>query len=293
MSVLIPKEINTEYIKFNKPKEKKGYHESILQYQNTNDLIIQTPILIIDNADQDNGFILQKIKSNNDFYSLIRKIEYIAVNTSSINSKTWFKQNLSKEILNKMFKSCLETPQTLNGNFKFKIKMNKSVKVFNENKELIDTELEPNTQIKCILKIRGILFGRNFAKLDIRCQKIAIVKSKQKEEKTEKEEEDISDYDSDMDIDFNPQISTQEEQPTQEEEQQPIQEEEEQPTQEEEQQPTQEEEQQEEQLPQQDQSQKNNDIENKKKSLIKKLQHYIEEGDYKNIQQISQELKHL
>ena len=227
-NVFISSEIDVQKVTFTQPIQKKGYHQSILNYENKHGLLVQTPTLVVDaqiGNDSTVELVLEKVKRNNDFYSMVRTMEYLAMSTMSSKSKEWFGKEIGKDKIKSMFRSCLDNPQTLQGNFSLKFRKDRGMKVFNESKEIIEIEdVELLSGVKCILKIQGILFGKNVAKLDIRAQKIAVVKKppppkpptpetvEQSVEDSEGKDgegqgqvqEEESDYDSDMELDFSP-----------------------------------------------------------------------------------------
>lgn len=215
MSIYLATEIESSKIEFSKPVGKKGYHQSSLVYDANAGLTIQSPVMLIEKSfseDSSVELVLEKIKKNNDFYATIRTLEYLAMQAISSNSQEWFGKAVGIDKIRSMFKSCLDSPQTLQGNFLMKTRKDKGMKCYNVEKEVIlEEDIELGSGLVVIVKIYGILFGKSIAKLDIRCQKIAVVKvvekPKPEEDDTPPEPEPVveeSDYDSDMEFNFDP-----------------------------------------------------------------------------------------
>ena len=215
MSIYLATEIESSKIGFSKPVGKKGYHQSSLVYDANAGLTIQSPVMLIEKSfseDSSVELVLEKIKKNNDFYATIRTLEYLAMQAISSNSQEWFGKAVGIDKIRSMFKSCLDSPQTLQGNFLMKTRKDKGMKCYNVEKEVIlEEDIELGSGLVVIVKIYGILFGKSIAKLDIRCQKIAVVKvvekPKPEEDDTPPEPEPVveeSDYDSDMEFNFDP-----------------------------------------------------------------------------------------
>jgi len=125
------------------------------------------------------------------------------------NSESWFGKNIPQNKLKSMFRSCLYSPDTINGEFTLRLKKDKHIQIYNSKKQLttID-EIKPEDNLLCLLKINGILFGKNTSKLDIRIVQIRVCPEPTKlpqgcNVNNDSDEESVSDYDSDMDNDFN------------------------------------------------------------------------------------------
>ena len=215
MSIYLATEIESSKIEFSKPVGKKGYHQSSLVYDANAGLTIQSPVMLIEKSfseDSSVELVLEKIKKNNDFYATIRTLEYLAMQAISSNSQEWFGKAVGIDKIRSMFKSCLDSPQTLQGNFLMKTRKDKGMKCYNVEKEVIlEEDIELGSGLVVIVKIYGILFGKSIAKLDIRCQKIAVVKVVEKPkpetddtQAPEPEPVEESDYDSDMEFNFDP-----------------------------------------------------------------------------------------
>jgi hypothetical protein len=210
MSVLMPTEVQLDKLVYHTPIKEKGYHKSIITYSDKiKEVILQTPPLELKGLNDGFELKITKNKKQANFYTILRSLEHVSINTMTNNSESWFGKNIPQNKLKSMFRSCLYSPDTINGEFTLRLKKDKHIQIYNSKKQLttID-EIKPEDNLLCLLKINGILFGKNTSKLDIRIVQIRVCPEPTKlpqgcNVNNDSDEESVSDYDSDMDNDFN------------------------------------------------------------------------------------------
>jgi hypothetical protein len=224
MSVLMPTEVRLDKLKYETPVKQKGYHKSLISYGELTEesVLLQTPLLKLKLNDplSNNGInlVISRNKKQSKFYSILKSLEYDAIKTMVNNSKKWFGRQATVEKIKTMFKSCLVNPETMNGDFTFKVRKDRELQIYNSKKQITNEDdlVNSKNNLLCLLKINGILFGRNTAKLDIRIVQIRICPEPPKLPKgcnvtndSDNESENESDIDSDMDdFDFEPKEET-------------------------------------------------------------------------------------
>lgn len=184
MSVFLPNEINFNSLTYAPPVHEKGYSKSLLAYtlpstengKVLNNILIQSVPVFVNSVDTTNIRInLPKEKMSENLYNTLKKLEHHAIEQVSSHSQEWFGKIISNDRVKKMFKSCIEHPDTLNDNLILKTKKHEHFQVYNERKEIVTEEsLQPGTRIVCLFALQGILFGKNAAKLNLSTIQIRI-----------------------------------------------------------------------------------------------------------------------
>lgn len=212
----LPNEIDLKKLNYTKPIAEKGYYRSIVKYDEGNDeLLIQTPPLLIKNID-DTSIELEIIKNkkHENIYKILRSLEELSISNIYNQSPEWFGKQIPIEKIKLMYKSYFFNPETLNGNFIVRFKKHKKLKIYDDDKNEVDiNNISIGNNVVCILYINGLLFGKSSSKLDIRIFQMKLIPEPPKlegcqvdendsdiEEEDNKEEED---YDSDMDDNYN------------------------------------------------------------------------------------------
>jgi len=205
----MPNEVKLDNIIYHTPIKEKGYHKSLITYDDES-ILLQTPPVSLNNLDNGINLTLNRNKKHSVLYNMLRSLEVGSNKSMSENSKVWFGKHIPLEKIQTMFKSCLVNPETLNGSFNLRLKKDKQLQIYNSKKQITTLdELKKGVELICILKINGILFGKNTAKIDIRVVQVRVCPEIPKLPKgcnviESDNEESGSDYDSDMDdCDFN------------------------------------------------------------------------------------------
>jgi len=212
MSVLMPTEIKLDKLIYHTPVKEKGYHKSLITYSNES-VILQTPPLELKSLDNGIELNIQKNKKQERLYTIIRSLELNATKVMTNNSKEWFGQEIPHSKIKTMFRSCLLNPETINGSFSIRFRKDRHIQIYNDKKQITtEDDLNCSTNnskgisdnLLCLLKINGILFGKNTAKLDIRIVQIKVCPPVPKlpqgcNVSNDSDCESESDYDSDMD----------------------------------------------------------------------------------------------
>lgn len=166
-SVYTMREINLETCTFTKPQKFDGYHESFVSIDGSNGFILQSPKLILRNSTSSYfEFLVSRNKDRHrEFYNILSHLEDSAIVQSFQNSGEWFGRDIKREQVETMFKSCIHRPLEINDPYVLRIS-----KVGN-----IDVEI--NYPVVCLIKINGILFGKNTSTLDMKVVQIKLIKT--------------------------------------------------------------------------------------------------------------------
>jgi hypothetical protein len=199
-SIYTTQEFDASFCKFSKPvKDETNYHKSsvIYTYDSSKGFILQTPKITIRNFNdteddsidslirgqyQSRSNVIDILINRNkekhrNLYHIIRHLEDLAINQISDNSIEWFGTKMSRYQISTMFKSCIHCPIDIDNPF-----------VLTINKAS-DITLEENNQYIFLIKVDGIIFGRNSSRLDMKIIQCKQVKSE------DKIQTDIVDYD--------------------------------------------------------------------------------------------------
>lgn len=162
-----------------------------------NSMVIQTPkIELGEIRDGYAEFTLKELKSSSSklFYSFVKNLETKSMQTVYDNSEKWFNKKIPAQVIRDMHKPILMTPDQPNGNIKMYLKLsNKMAITVGEDSVDMDYLLlnKDSHNIKCMIRLDGIVFGRNAFKLDIKVVQIGISK---KESKKSTKKENVDNY---------------------------------------------------------------------------------------------------
>ena len=166
-SVYTMRELNLKTCTFTKPEKLVGYHESFININGSKGFVLQSPKLVLSNST--NSYFEFLISRNKDrhkeFYNIISHLEDSAIIEISQSSEKWFGREIRRDQVETMFRSSIHRPLEINDPYILRI--NKSGNV--------DCEL--NYPVVCLIKIDGIIFGKNSSKLDMKVVQIKVIKT--------------------------------------------------------------------------------------------------------------------
>lgn len=166
-SVYTMRELNLGNCSFMKPEKFTGYHESFISVNGTKGFVLQSPKLILRNSTSSYfEFLISRNKDRHkEFYNIISHLEDSAIVQISQNSLEWFGREIKRDQAETMFRSTIHRPLEINDPYILRIN-----KVGN-----MDCEL--NYPVVCLIKIDGIIFGRNSSMLDMKIVQIKVMKT--------------------------------------------------------------------------------------------------------------------
>ncbi len=170
-TVYTTREFNLDSCKFSKPEKFQGYHESFVNINGSNGFILQTPKLVLRNSTSSvyELLISRNKDRNREFYNIMSHIEDSAILQITDKSEEWFGRKITKEQVESMFRSSLNRPLDVDDPFIFKI--GKIDKLSNVGSDMI------NYPVVCLIKINGIIFGKNSSMLDMKVVQIKVLKT--------------------------------------------------------------------------------------------------------------------
>lgn len=140
--------------------------KSYLSYDNSDEkgCLIQTPKLPL-HCVTDNYLevFVTRHESHKKIYKIFSGLEKRSVEQVAYSSKEWFKKDLGKDDVNNMFRTCIVTPETMDDPFLVRIPLDSRLEV--------DDPGAP-VSVRCLVKVDGIIFGRNTCKLDFRVVRV-------------------------------------------------------------------------------------------------------------------------
>lgn len=166
-SVYTIREINLESCSFTSPEKFIGFHKSFVNMNGSRGFIIQTPKLVLrDSTDSSFDLLISRNKDRHkEFYNIISHLEDAAILQIVQNSATWFGKKISKDQVETMFRSSIHRPLEINDPFIFKVN------------KIPNLEIEQNYPVVCLIKIDGIIFGRNSSTLDMKVLQVKVIKT--------------------------------------------------------------------------------------------------------------------
>ena len=172
-SVYTMRELNLELCTFMKPEKFTGYHKSFISVNGSvngeKGFILQSPKLILRNST--NSYFEFLISRNKDrqkeFYNIISHLEDSAIVQISQNSGEWFGREIKRDQVETMFRSSIHRPLEINDPYILRIS------------KVGDLDCEVNYPVVCLIKIDGIIFGRNSSTLDMKIVQIKVMKTEQ------------------------------------------------------------------------------------------------------------------
>jgi hypothetical protein len=166
-SVYTIREINIGLCTFMKPEKFEGYHESYISINGSKGFILQSPKLIIRSSTPSYlEFLISKNKDRqSEFYNIISHLEDSAIIQIAHNSKEWFNREIRRDQVETMFRSSLHRPLEINDPYILRINKTPGI------------EAELNNLVVCLIKIDGVLFGKNTSTLDMKVVQIKSIKT--------------------------------------------------------------------------------------------------------------------
>lgn len=185
VNVYTTNEIDIGDCRFMRPvKDENNLLKSWVFYKTHKGFIIQTPKITAKNIKTEDScvdlYINRNKEKHRDFYHIFTHIEDSAINQISNNSAEWFSQHMPTDRVGSIFKSSLHAPLEIDNPFILRI---------NKNPKLVVPE---NSHLICLIKIDGVIFGRNSSRLDAKLLQVKIVKNDDKIHNSFEEPEDIS-----------------------------------------------------------------------------------------------------
>jgi hypothetical protein len=137
----------------NPTKNDSSVYLSNVSYKGNN-LIFQTPKVILESSDTDT----LQIKENDELNKFFKMFDKKIINTVSKNSKDWFSQELSTSKVSQIYKSCkihdIDTEEN-----KYLFKLNEEIKVYGRNREPMTlTDINPDSSVILLIRINYIVF---------------------------------------------------------------------------------------------------------------------------------------
>jgi hypothetical protein len=166
-SVYTIREVNSGSCTFTKPEKFAGFHKSFINMNGSKGFILQTPKLVLrDSVPTSFDLLISRNKDRHrEFYNTISHIEDTAILQITQNSEEWFGKKISRDQVETMFRSSIYRPLDINDPFIFKV---------NKVSEL---NIEQNYPVICLIKIDGIIFGRNSSTLDMKVLQVKVIKT--------------------------------------------------------------------------------------------------------------------
>ncbi len=185
INVYTTNEIDIGDCRFMRPvKDENNLLRSWVFYKTHKGFIIQTPKITAKNIKTEDScvdiYINRNKEKHRNFYHIFTHIEDSAINQISNNSVEWFTQHMSTDRVGSIFKSSLHAPLEIDNPFILRI---------NKNPKLVVPE---NSHLICLIKIDGVIFGRNSSRLDAKLLQIKVVQNDDKIHNSFEEPEDIS-----------------------------------------------------------------------------------------------------
>ena len=149
---------------YTKPEKFKGFAESFIIMNGIKGFILQTPKLILrDSSESSLDMLISQNKDRHrEFYHILTHLEDLAIVQMAQNSEEWFGGNkIPRNQIELMFKSSIHRPLDIEDPFVFKVSKISSV-----------GNVENNFPVTCLIKIDGIIFGKNSSFLDMKVVQI-------------------------------------------------------------------------------------------------------------------------
>ena len=160
-------EMSSAIASFEKPEKFSGFHKSCIVLNGSHrGFILQTPKIVLrdSNTNYFDLLLSQNKDRQKDFYNIIAHLEDSAMLQISQNSKEWFGKEIPKNQVEAMFKSSINRPLEMGDPFVFRVNKN------------VNINIEPNYPVVCLIKIDGIIFGRNSSSLDMKVIQVKVFK---------------------------------------------------------------------------------------------------------------------
>jgi hypothetical protein len=113
-------------------------------------LIVQTPVFKLTEP-LNSGSVTLKITKG--FATFVKEIEQTILNAAFVNKSTWFRTELTDEIITDGFKSFMNE-------YDLKVKVSEELTSFDDEGNYIENNFKTPVGVRCILELSGICFGK-------------------------------------------------------------------------------------------------------------------------------------
>ncbi|AGE55304.1 hypothetical protein PBCVMA1E_428L [Paramecium bursaria Chlorella virus MA1E] len=113
-------------------------------------LVVQTPVFKLSES-VTSGSVTLKITKG--FATFVKEIEQTILNAAFVNKSSWFRTELTNEIITEGFKSFMNEND-------LKVKVSEELTSFDEEGNYIENNFKTPVGVRCILELTGICFGK-------------------------------------------------------------------------------------------------------------------------------------
>jgi hypothetical protein len=113
-------------------------------------LVVQTPVFKLSES-VTSGSVTLKITKG--FAMFVKEIEQTILNAAFVNKSSWFRTELTNEIITEGFKSFMNE-------YDLKVKVSEELTSFDEEGNYIENNFKTPVGVRCILELTGICFGK-------------------------------------------------------------------------------------------------------------------------------------
>lgn len=167
MTVYTTSELDLGSCVYTRPEKFDNYHKSFINVNGVKGFVLQSPKVVLRNStDSYLEFLVSRNKDRHrDFYNIISHLEDTAIIQTTEKSKEWFNSKISRDQVETMFRSCIHRPLDINDSYILRVN------------KVAGLDAEVNFPIVCLLKIEGIVFGKNTFTLDIKVVQTKVIKT--------------------------------------------------------------------------------------------------------------------
>ena len=177
--------LDYEKITFKSPIKQGNYYYSAIAYDSDKPLYVETPNVFCDEILTKCENTLRVKISPEDFvvYDKLLNLDENNVKATTENSESWFKKKLPEEIVRNMYRRTTE-PLVKDELPKIELRIPKikeqiQCAIFNRDGiPLAKEEIKIDTEVRCILHIKGLKFLKKFFYCDVYITQIKLAKSK-------------------------------------------------------------------------------------------------------------------
>ncbi|ABU43992.1 hypothetical protein PBCVNY2B_506L [Paramecium bursaria Chlorella virus NY2B] len=113
-------------------------------------LVVQTPVFKLTES-ATGGSVTLKITRG--FSAFVKEIEQMILNAAFVNKSSWFRTELTNEIITEGFKSFMNE-------LDLKVKVSEELTSFDEEGNYIENNFKTPVGVRCILEMTGVCFGK-------------------------------------------------------------------------------------------------------------------------------------
>ena len=168
MSIQTHSELNIKKINYGKPEKQGLVYYSPINYNNE-PFYLQTPKMKCKQLGEEiiskknNTMDIEILNNDFSFYEFLLNLDEKNVKDTFKNNKEWFNKDIPLEIIDDMYKrTCKPIKKETKPSFSFKVPVIKGkiqCQVYDQKKTFIDIhKLEPDSEVICILHIKGLKF---------------------------------------------------------------------------------------------------------------------------------------